>query len=126
MPNKFQKVDSCVLFGRVRNSIRGKGVAKKKAGNEVVDTWHFRVEGNIRYENGSHSKTGGKKIKMRSSFRATIETRYDKSEAEDHKVTNLPEYNTCLADTNRSPANHLFTSFRIPSPMILLAFLMLF
>jgi hypothetical protein len=64
---------------------------------------------------------GGRKIEKRTSLRTTIETQHDKQEAEDHNVTNLPEYNKCLANNNRSPANHLFTSFRTPSPMILLA-----
>lgn len=115
-------MDSCVLVGRVRNGIRGKGAQKKKnPGNEVVDTWHFRVEENICYGNGSLAKAGARKIRERSSLRATNETQRDKHEAEDHNVTNLSEYNTCLVDTNRRPAIHLFTHVRTPSPMILLA-----
>jgi hypothetical protein len=88
----------------------------------VLDTWNFRVEENIPYENGSLSKTEERKSKKRISFGATIETQHDNHEVEDHNVTNLPEYNTRLADTNGSPANHLFTSFRTPAPMILLAY----
>jgi len=86
----------------------------------VVDTWYFGVEGNISYENGSLSKTGGRKSKKREFLRATIETQHDDHEDEDHYGIILPERNMCLADINRSPANHLFTSFRTPLPMILL------
>jgi len=58
--------------------------------DKVLDTWNFRVEENIPYENGSLSKIGGSTSKKRISFWATIETQHDNREGENHNVTNLP------------------------------------
>ena len=65
-------------------------------------------------------KTGERKSKKRGSSRATTKTQHDNHVDEDYSITVLPECNTCLADTNGSPDNHSFTSFRTAFPMILL------
>lgn len=60
------------------------------------------------------------RVRKETFLRVTIEMQHDNREAEDVNDIILPERNKCLTDINRSPDNHLFISFRTPSPMILL------